>query len=349
MLRYPRRARALAPALLLAVAASTIAVAAPPDRLERFRQLAGGRLSLAQILESDGAIEAYRDVYGLIDEEIVESLASGSVFASAEFLQDRLDAFGEAWGGAALTVTRVGRLLVGAFALGQSAAANSVRVYGRMHDEVALLAALHREGRPTVTPLPADGGTPQFFVAWEGAPSGRGPRPLRVDLIRHEGDEARIAWTTAELFPDGLHARTWSVRGSDVRVRYELRYPGWTAGCEEQTEQEDVYRLEAGGSMARVSRLTHNAWHRQMRADVERLFAAIGSGDAEALTALVPDRELRGRLPALVAEPACDASDGPGRQSVTIAATTAGQRPWTLTFRRAGAAWRLVGAGPLRY
>src|SRR5207237_4056918 len=121
-----------------------------PDRLERFRALVSDRLSAAQILDAGASAEAYREAYALLDEEIVESLGSGSVFASVGFLQERLDAFSDAWGGAAVRVVRLGRLTVGVFQLGERAVANTVRVYGRLRDEAALLTTLAREGRPAL-------------------------------------------------------------------------------------------------------------------------------------------------------------------------------------------------------
>src|SRR5712664_1998675 len=144
-------------AALLVTIAATCTLAATrawtgsaPDRLERFRELAASRLALGDLAEPDNPAEAYRDIYALLDDEIVDSLASGGVFASPEFLQDRLDAFGEAWGGAQIRLTRLGRLFVGAFRLTEAGGGNSVRVYGPLRDGAALLATLYREGRPCV-------------------------------------------------------------------------------------------------------------------------------------------------------------------------------------------------------
>src|SRR3989442_1630079 len=115
---------------------------------------------------------------------------------------------------------------------------------GRLRGEAALLATIHREGHPVVYPAaPAPDGAPQFVTAWEGASSGRGTRALRLELARQAGDSVRVVWSTAELFPQGLVARSYTVRPKEIRVRYELRYPGWTPGCDAQTEGEDVYRL----------------------------------------------------------------------------------------------------------
>jgi hypothetical protein len=336
-------------ALLLALAVlaggGPAAVAIEPsDRLDRFRELATSQLGLAQI-DADPSADAYREIYAVLDDEVVENLAAGGPFASLDFLQDRLDAFAEAWGGATLRLVRAGGLLVGAFVLDERSAANSVRVYGRLAGEgPALLTALYREGRPSVYVLPGarEGGA--LVAAWEGAPSGWGMRPLRVDLLRRDGDGVRVVWSTAELFADGLLARSWSVRGGDVRIRYEVRYPGWAPGCDGQTEQEDVYRVASAAAVVRIARQEHDAWHRDLHAAVGRLVSALAAGDETTLTALVPDRTLRSLLPStLRLEPACDAREGAGGDAVSVAAA-AGRQPWVLTFRRVGARWRLTGA-----
>jgi hypothetical protein len=335
-----RFGRALVVALAVLVVADP-ALAGRVDRLDRFRELAASRLGLAQLLDEDAPGEAYREIYALLDDEIVESLAAGGPFASLEFVQDRLDSFAEAWGGATLRLVRAADALVGAFVLDERSAANSVRVYGRLPNEPGLLTALYRAGRPSVHRLP---GREAFLVAWEGPPSGWGTRPLRVELLRREADGVRVVWSTAPLLGDGLRARSWNLRGDELRIRYEVRYPGWAPGCEGQTEVEDVYRLSADGGFTRVARQEHNAWHRELHATVERLVGALASGDEAALAALVPDRGLRGQLPAtLRPEPACDAREGP---AVSVAAV-ADRQPWTLTFRRNGARWRLAGAKPV--
>jgi hypothetical protein len=168
-----------------------------------------------------------------------------------------------------------------------------------------------------------------------------------VELLRRHAEGMHVAWSTAELFPEGLATRTWSLRGGELRIRYEVRYPGWAPGCEGQTEQEDVYRVTPTG-VARIARRPIEPWHRELHAIVERLSGALAAHDEAALTSLVPDRALRGRLPAdLRQEPACDAREGVGGEAVSVAAVAEGQRPWALTFRRLGAGWRLTGAAPV--
>jgi len=328
---------------LAVLAAAATAAADGGDRLDRFRELAASRLGLVQLIEPESPPETFREIYAVLDDEIVDNLSAGGVFASLAFLQDRLDAFAEVWGGASLKLVRAGSVLVGAFMLDERAPANSVRVYGTLRGEPALLTALYREGRPTLHGGGADGAP--LVVTWEGVQSGWGTRPLRVEVLRREGDRMRVAWSTSEVFPEGLLARSWSVRGADVRIRYEVRYPGWAPGCEGQTEQEDVYRIGAAG-VTRTARKPIEGWHRELHATVQRLTSALATRDEPTLTALVPDRGLRGRLPSgLRIEPACDAREGDA--GISVAAVADGQRPWALTFRRLAAGWRLTGASPV--
>src|SRR6185369_4853628 len=98
-------------------AAVPAAAADRGDRLERFSELSASGLGLSQILTTESPAEAYRELYALLDDEIVESLASGGPFASLAFLQDRLDTFADAWGGATLHMVRAGEVMVGAFVL----------------------------------------------------------------------------------------------------------------------------------------------------------------------------------------------------------------------------------------
>jgi len=341
---------ALALGGVLLTSAVHVAAGPLPDRLDRFRALASDRLSAAQVLDAESAGAAYREAYAILDDEIVESLGSGSVFASVGFLQERLNAFSDAWGGAAVRVVRLGRLTVGVFQLGERALANSVRVYGRLHEEAALLTTLAHDGRPALYPLPAaPGGAVQFLVAWDGMPSGRGNRPVRFEVARQQGEGVRVVWSTADVYPDGLVARSYTVRGPELRIRYELRYPGWAPGCDGQSEGEDLLRLASvTGTYTRVTQRQYDAWHRDLHATAARLFTALAAGDRRAVADLVPDARLRERLPArLDAEPVCDAASGPGGEQVAVAASDDKGAPWTLTFHRTGARWRVTGAAPV--
>jgi hypothetical protein len=194
------------------------------DRLDRFRELAASRLGLVQLIEPDSPPETFRDIYAVLDDEIVDNLTAGGPFASLEFLQDRLDAFAGVWGGASLKLMRAGPVLIGAFMLDERAPANSLRVYGTLRGEPALLTALYREGRPTLY-----GGGATGHRSWR-----RGRARCRA------GARGRCAWRCCgaraivcawrgrrpRSFPTALLARSWSVRGAEVRIRYEVALPG---------------------------------------------------------------------------------------------------------------------------
>jgi hypothetical protein len=184
-------------------------------------------------------------------------------------------------------------------------------------------------------------------VAWEGAASGRGTRELRLDLLRLRGDELTVAWSTADLFPDGLLARGYRLRGVEATIRYELHYPGWTPGCEGQTEGEDVFRfVPERGTFVRASRRRVNDWHVRLHETVDRILSALATGDRGRLATLIPDARVRNALPArLDRDAACDAREPGG--PVSVAAVADARTPWTLTFLHAGAQWRLTAAGPI--
>src|SRR5207244_1239545 len=85
-----RRSQLLAVALVLAALAglgdAVFGASGVPDRLDRFRELAliwQGRVQTGAELTAD----AYREMYALLDEEIVESLTSGGPYASPGFLR----------------------------------------------------------------------------------------------------------------------------------------------------------------------------------------------------------------------------------------------------------------------
>src|SRR5262249_55142186 len=249
--------------------------AGPAGRLDPFRPLARAPR------RAGGSPAGYPPPSAPLREGGVESLGAGGLYASPAFLQDRLDAFGEAWGATTVDVLRVGRFVVGAFQMSDVPGANTVRVYGKLGGEAALLTTLSREGRPTVYPWASGpGGAAQFVTAWDGPSTGQGLRPLRLDLIRQEGAGVPVACAPTALFPDGVMARAYLVRSDEIRIRYELRYPGWTPGCEGQTESEDLFRAAPEtGSLVRKSGRPLNGWHRELRATVAELFAALAAKD----------------------------------------------------------------------
>src|SRR5262245_48691422 len=305
--------------------------------------------------EMDAAVAA---LFALADDEIIENLRAGEPFASAAFLQERLDGFVAAWGGASFLVQRLGAgpsgaLTIGVFTLPGSAPRGSMRVYGRRGGEVARLAESTHDGSPELHRWSAArDGAPQWVATWLGGASGTGRR-LDVELWRRGGtDGVERRWTTASQFPDGVPAVGFAVKNDSVTIRYEAPYAGRKQGCPGQTELVDVYRPDARrGDLALVRRTVLNGWHRDLHAAVGRVLAALGAGDAAAVAALVPSRAVAARLPrTLQREPACD-EVGPGTPvTATVAATEdrAGRLvPWSLVWRRGPKGWRLTAASPM--
>jgi len=327
------------------------------DRLSRIEELRGvlsatGETSPA---EMDAALA---ELFALADDEILDNLRAGEPFASAAFLQERLDGFMAAWGGAGFRIQRLGAggtaITVGVFTLPGPAPWGSVRVYGRRREgDVARLAASTHEGSPELHRWPpAPDGAAQFMATWLGGASGSG-RTLEIELWRRGGaDGVERRWSTASLFPDGVRAIGFTVRNNGVTIRYEAPYEGRKPGCPGQTELVDLYRPDARrGDLILARRGVVNGWHRELQAAVGRVLAALDRGDAVALRALVPDRALAARLPrTLTREPACDEAAAAPPASATVAVTEArGGRlvPWSLVWRRGAKGWRLTAASPM--
>jgi hypothetical protein len=324
------------------------------DRLQRYRQLAATRLGALESSGSKLSTEVFEEMSSLLDEEILENLQAGSVFASEAFLQDRLDAFGEAWGGSAFRVLKLpgGALTVASVQLSPGDFGNSVRVYRRADRRAEFLGAIHRPGTPRLLAMPSTrAGAAQFLVAWVGPAASPGATALQIELYRHGGDQIRAVWSTANLFGPDFSALSHDVRGTQVTLRYAPRYPGWTPGCEGQTEHEDRYRyVPESETFTLAARRVYNGWHRELHATVERLIGALRAGDERALGALAVSPKLWRELPGLPEpEPACDILDDSSAQTVTVSATVPGDsRPWGLRFRQTPGGWRLVGVAPLQ-
>jgi len=322
------------------------------DRLDGFRRLARSRLASLELHGPDPSDDGLQEIYALLDDELLENLNSGPLFASAAFLQERLDGFSEVWGGSAfrvLTLPGTG-LTVGVFRLSSSGRGNSVRIYARNGGRFELARTLRRPGVPVLFELPrARSGAAQFFLAWVGPQSNRGSFALQIELWKQEGETLRSAWSTAELSPGDLLATKFDVRGRSVTIRYEVRYPGWKPGCDGQTEMEDLYQYapdKGGINLAR--RRTINGWHQELHSGaVSRLLDALAAGDRRALAKLVPDPAVRARLPdRLLPDPACDAPGDAVPSEVRVAAVApADGRVWDLRFRRLPGGWRLVEVG----
>jgi hypothetical protein len=340
------------------------APAAPADRLDRFRELAHRHFDAPAPAGTEAARRAIGETYALVDDEIIDSLRSGEPFASAAFLQERLDGFAEVWGGALFRVARIersggaGPLTLGLLSLAGIPESGSLRIYGATGPSArvsaALLGEVTDEGRPEVRSWPdGRGGVPRFVVSWASAAPGEAGGRLRVELwsVERDGPPRRL-WSSTAQFPDGLWVSEWAVRSGEIFIRRELRYPGWKPGCPGQAEEEIVYRASAGAEgLAAATRRAINGWHRELGAAAARLFTALAARDRRVVLLLVPDAPLRSRLPAsLVAEPVCDAMPaGPAGPVVVAATAEDGGRlvPWSLTWRRGPGGWRLTAAAPV--
>jgi hypothetical protein len=354
-MRPPRFARRLAVAVLVGGIAT--APAGAEDRLERFRSLAREQLAVAT--DAAERERAVGQLYELVDGEVLDSLRGEDPFSSLVFIRDRLDAMMEAWGGATLRVLRIpaagsrGPVTVGLYTLTGVEGSGSIRLYVGTGPAATLAGASTHDGLldAQVWP-PGPDGAARVLAVWSGPPAGPGVRSLRAELWESR-DRAKPVWTTATRWPDGLRVSDWRTQPGELVIRYQPRYPGWTPGCADQTEQEEHYRLAPAGGLALARRQVLNAWHRELGATADRLFRALASGDAGALARLVPAPALRARLPrALVAEPVCEQPPAGPRAEVTMAATELrdGDRrvPWTLTWtRQRVAGWRLAAARPV--
>src|SRR5262245_17606830 len=145
--------------LVALMLAGTTGSGAAADRLSQVEALrpvlsATGEASPDEV---DAAVAA---LFALADDEIIENLRAGEPFASTAFLQERLDNFMTAWGGASFLVHRLGAgasgaVTVGVFTLPGPAPRGSMRVYGRRAGEMTRLAESTHDGSPEFHRWPA--------------------------------------------------------------------------------------------------------------------------------------------------------------------------------------------------
>lgn len=340
-------------AVILVLALSDSApAAAPSDRLDHFRDLAR-RYAEAPEYGVNGPLLS--ELWRVVDAEVGDNLRSGEPFSSTAFIQSRLDAFSDEWGGAAFKVTEpyspVKRApIIGLFTLTHGEPRSSLRIYDRAG---VLLTAVTHEGQLDLRPWSTTPAARQFLVSWVGAQTGTEGRTMHVELWRVRVESAPVRdWSSEDAFPAGLPATGFSARNGQLVVRYEVRYPGWKPGCADHTEQEDVYRQSSRtAGLQLAQRRVLNGWHRDLQSTVARFFDALGAGDRRTVAELVPDPSLRARLPGeLRSESVCDVRRAASPATVIVAATHArdGQRvPWSLTWRRESRGWRLAAAGPM--
>jgi hypothetical protein len=351
--------RGACPLTAILVTWAFVSVACATDALERRERFNDVALRYAATPDREASADILAELLALVDDEVVDNLKTGEPFASAAFIQDRLGAFGEDWGGASFAVDQPERggsdaitLVLVTVTSGEPRGA--LRMYRRDGGVVTVAASSLNDGAPSLDAWPRSGaGATQVLVSWLGTPTGRGSRPLQLELWRlgAPGGPTRV-WSSAETFPDGLWSIDFTVARGQIKVRRELHYPGWTPGCAGQSEEEDVLGPARAG-VALLRRRVDNAWHREVHAAMTRLLGALATGDSRALADLVPSPSLRARLPrGLELEPACDQLRAGPTPSVVVAATTRGQEPptlvpWSLEWRRQQRGWRLMAADPV--
>ena len=351
-----RIGRALAIALLLALAPARLGAA--PDRLDRFRAVAREQLMTAT--DAPARERAVRDLYELVDAEVLDSLRGDEPFSSVVFIRERLDALMEAWGGATLRVVRIpaaGRrapVTVGLYSLVGVEGSGSLRLFVGSGPGASLAAASTHDGLLDAQVWPAGPDRiARILALWGGPPAAHGVRTLHGELWQaREPDRVERAWSTTTREPEGLAVTEWRTQPGELVVRYQPHYPGWKPGCVDQMEQEDHYRLAADGALAVARRQVINAWRRDLGVAADVLFRAIERADARAVARLVPAAAVRARLPAvLVAEPVCEQIGPAGaRGPVTMAATEVregGRVPWALSWTRSPSGWRVSSARPV--
>jgi hypothetical protein len=169
---------AWAPLLVGLLVIPDVVGAGSPDRLDHFRAIASRYVTAA---DEDTDAGSLSELLAVVDSEVRENLESGRPYSSAIFIQERLNAFAEAWGGASLRVldarpggSRV--TLLGLFTVTQGQPRGSLRFYGRAAGRAAVLAEVTHPGQVELREWPETG---QFLVSWSGPETGRGSRPLR--------------------------------------------------------------------------------------------------------------------------------------------------------------------------
>jgi len=307
-----------------------------------------------EMVDQESDTRLLSELFALVDDEVHDNLASGPPFSSAAFIQERLNAFGDAWGGAAFKVVSVGRgtrapAMVVLFTVTRGGSLGSLRFYRREVGRSSLLATATHDGLVEIREWPDAG---NVLAIWSGPEVGQGSRPLQLDLWGLHGASPMRVWSTVETFPGGLKATGVSLRTGQLVIRYEVQYPGWKPGCPDGTEQEDVLGWRARGiGLTLLHRRVVNGWHRDLQSAVTRLYRALGTDDRRTIAELVADPLLRARLPReLRAEPVCDARD-PARPSTVVVAATREhdqqREAWSLTWRGGARGWRLAAAAPV--
>jgi len=94
---------------------------------------------------------------------------------------------------------------------------HSVRVYGRLGGEAALLTTLSRDGPTHRLPVaPAPNGVPQFVAVWRAGVRGGAPGRSASTWSVMQGDGVRVCGLDRRVPRAALMARAYSVRGEEI-------------------------------------------------------------------------------------------------------------------------------------
>jgi hypothetical protein len=303
--------------------------------------------------EGEPVREAIRDVYAILDEEIVENLNSEGPFASEAFIQERLDAFTERWGWGHFAIWRLKALpsqLIASIQLTPNGMGSSVRAYARQAGRYTLAHVAQRDAVPIVTEMPgARSGVAHILVGWVGPPSGHGTSPLLLELVRLNGPGGRSVWSSQSLFPADLQVLEFRMERDGFVIRYPTQYPGRKPGCDGETDQVDRYRYDPTKEVLQlVTRTVMNGWHQDFHQHALRpLLDALNNRNEPTLGSLVPSAALRQRLPkGLAILPVCDEANPP-LAPIEIRVLAEAPSPQqtstllTLVFRKSPRGWLL--------
>src|SRR5215469_5426104 len=120
-----------ASALIVLALIGNATAGAPVDRLEQFKQLAH---QYAEVADPVSESQLLGGLFALADAEVTDNLRSGGPFASSAFIRERLEAFGDEWGGVSFTVSDVARTasgstMLGLFTVTRGEPRGSLRIY----------------------------------------------------------------------------------------------------------------------------------------------------------------------------------------------------------------------------
>src|SRR5262252_10576402 len=136
-------------ALIVLALAGTVTAGAPIDRLEQFKQLAHQYVDALDPAAESRLLDA---LFALADAEVTDNLRSGGPFASIAFIRERLEAFGEEWGGVSFTVSDLpgparDSTMLGLFTVTRGEPRGSLRIYEGAAGAASVRTTRTQEGR----------------------------------------------------------------------------------------------------------------------------------------------------------------------------------------------------------